>query len=87
MCPNTTPADTTLDREALKRKVKAMLDDPTSNFIGNRPRVAALLEGIIEWQARHGEPFDFITQASINLGPFLGEATFEDKFTVPGAAK
>lgn len=38
------------------------------NFIGNRPRVAALLEGIIEWQARHGEPFDFITQASINLG-------------------
>ena len=26
-------------------------------------------------------------KASINLGPFLGEATFEDKFTVPGAAK
>ena len=38
------------------------------NFIGNRPRVVALLERIIEWQARHGEPFDFITQASVNLG-------------------
>ena len=44
MCPNTTPADTTLDREALKRKVKAMLDDPTSNFIGNRPQPAAPAE-------------------------------------------
>lgn len=38
------------------------------NFIGNRPRAVALLERIIEWQARHGEPFDFITQASVNLG-------------------
>ena len=44
MCPNTTPADTTLDREALQRKVKAMLDDPTSNFIGNRPQPAAPAE-------------------------------------------
>ncbi|WP_428561415.1 MAG: B12-binding domain-containing radical SAM protein [Solidesulfovibrio sp. DCME] len=38
------------------------------NFIGNRPRAVALLERIIEWQARHDEPFDFITQASVNLG-------------------
>lgn len=38
------------------------------NFIGNRPRAVAVLERIIEWQARHGEPFDFITQASVNLG-------------------
>ncbi|UJX41292.1 B12-binding domain-containing radical SAM protein [Desulfovibrio sp. JY] len=38
------------------------------NFIGNRSRTVALLERIIEWQTRHGEPFDFITQASVNLG-------------------
>uniref|UniRef100_I2PWP1 Fe-S oxidoreductase n=1 Tax=Desulfovibrio sp. U5L TaxID=596152 RepID=I2PWP1_9BACT len=38
------------------------------NFIGNRPRAVTLLQRIIEWQARHGEPFDFITQASVNLG-------------------
>jgi radical SAM superfamily enzyme YgiQ (UPF0313 family) len=38
------------------------------NFIGNRSRAVGLLERIIEWQARHGEPFDFITQASVNLG-------------------
>ncbi|MHC1788365.1 B12-binding domain-containing radical SAM protein [Solidesulfovibrio sp.] len=38
------------------------------NFIGHRPRTVALLERIIDWQARHGEPFNFITQASVNLG-------------------
>lgn len=38
------------------------------NFIGNRPRAVALLARIIEWQAEHGEPFNFITQASVNLG-------------------
>jgi radical SAM superfamily enzyme YgiQ (UPF0313 family) len=38
------------------------------NFIGNRPRAVALLTRIIDWQARHGEPFTFITQASVNLG-------------------
>ena len=38
------------------------------NFIGNRPRAVALLTRIIEWQARYGEPFNFITQASVNLG-------------------
>ena len=38
------------------------------NFIGNRSRAVALLGRIIEWQARYGEPFNFITQASVNLG-------------------
>ncbi len=38
------------------------------NFVGNRPRAVALLHRIIEWQASHGEPFNFITQASVNLG-------------------
>ena len=38
MCPNTTPADTTLDREALKRKVQEMLDGQRGSFIGARPQ-------------------------------------------------
>lgn len=38
------------------------------NFVGNRAHAVALLQRIVEWQARHGEPFDFITQASVNLG-------------------
>lgn len=29
----------------------------------------------------------YVVKASINLGPFLGPATFEDKFTIPGGAK
>ena len=38
LCPNTTPGDASLDRDALQRKVKSMLEDPNSNFIGNRPQ-------------------------------------------------
>lgn len=38
------------------------------NFIGNRPKAVALLTAIIDWQERRGEPFSFITQASVNLG-------------------
>jgi radical SAM superfamily enzyme YgiQ (UPF0313 family) len=41
------------------------------NFIGNRPRAMALLRAIIDWQGPRGEPFNFITQASINLGQDL----------------
>ncbi|MHC1710993.1 MAG: B12-binding domain-containing radical SAM protein [Solidesulfovibrio sp.] len=41
------------------------------NFIGHRPRAVALLRLIIDWQAERGEPFDFITQASVNLGQDL----------------
>lgn len=38
LCPNVAPAETTLDREALKRKVKEMLDGQGSSFIGGRPQ-------------------------------------------------
>ena len=37
-CPPATPLDTTLDREALKRKVKEMLDDQSSGVMGKRPQ-------------------------------------------------
>lgn len=38
------------------------------NFIGHRPRAIAMLRQLIDWQERRGEPFSFITQASVNLG-------------------
>ncbi len=43
-----------------------MVDD---NFIGNKRKVKqALLPALIDWQESHGHPFNFFTEASINLG-------------------
>jgi radical SAM superfamily enzyme YgiQ (UPF0313 family) len=38
------------------------------NFIGNQTHARAILNKLIPWQASHGEPFSFWTQASVNLG-------------------
>ena len=38
LCPPATPLDTTLDREALGRKAKEMMEGSSNNFIGNRPQ-------------------------------------------------
>jgi radical SAM superfamily enzyme YgiQ (UPF0313 family) len=37
------------------------------NFIGNKRNVKKLLPDLIEWSERHGTPFSFITEASVNL--------------------
>ncbi|MCA1815024.1 MAG: B12-binding domain-containing radical SAM protein [Acidobacteria bacterium] len=37
------------------------------NFIGNKRNVKKLLPEIADWQARHGYPFDLLTEASLNL--------------------
>lgn len=37
------------------------------NFIGNKKNVKSLLPALAEWQERHGHPFEFLTEASINL--------------------
>ncbi|HEX8282753.1 MAG TPA: B12-binding domain-containing radical SAM protein [Pyrinomonadaceae bacterium] len=37
------------------------------NFIGNKKNVRLLLPELIEWSERHGRPFSFITEASVNL--------------------
>jgi radical SAM superfamily enzyme YgiQ (UPF0313 family) len=37
------------------------------NFIGNRPALQALLKAISVWLRFHKDPFDFYTEASINL--------------------
>lgn len=38
------------------------------NFIGHRQHARAILAQLIPWMKRHGEPFGFWTQASVNLG-------------------
>jgi radical SAM superfamily enzyme YgiQ (UPF0313 family) len=37
------------------------------NFIGNKPKVKRLLPELADWQGRNGHPFDFLTEASVNL--------------------
>ena len=38
------------------------------NFIGNKKQARALLQELIPWLKSRGEPFNFLTQASVNLG-------------------
>jgi radical SAM superfamily enzyme YgiQ (UPF0313 family) len=51
-------------RSAGWRGTVFIVDD---NFIGNKPDVKRFLPVLIEWQEKHGHPFTFITEASINL--------------------
>lgn len=37
------------------------------NFIGNKKNVKQLLPDLAEWSERHGYPFPFVTEASVNL--------------------
>jgi radical SAM superfamily enzyme YgiQ (UPF0313 family) len=37
------------------------------NFIGNKPRAKVLLAAMREWMNAHGRPFNFTTEASLNL--------------------
>ncbi len=37
------------------------------NFIGNKRNVKKLLPVLADWSERHGRPFSFITEASVNL--------------------
>ncbi|MBK9517736.1 MAG: B12-binding domain-containing radical SAM protein [Anaeromyxobacter sp.] len=37
------------------------------NFVGNRREVARLLPVLRAWQAQHGFPFEFLTEASVDL--------------------
>lgn len=46
------------------------------NFIGNRTQVRRLLPRLAKWQARHGYPFTFFTEAGLNLasdGPLMDD--------------
>jgi len=41
------------------------------NFIGNRTAVRELLPALTQWQREHDRPFDFYTEASVNLASDL----------------
>lgn len=41
------------------------------NFIGNQTHARAILDQLIPWMKSHGEPFNFWTQVSANLGQNL----------------
>jgi len=41
------------------------------NFIGNKKQARALLQELTPWLKSRGEPFNFLTQASVNLGQDL----------------
>jgi hypothetical protein len=43
------------------------VDFVDDNFIGNKPRVMDVLHAMRDWSSRHGYPFYFSTEASINL--------------------
>src|SRR5262249_5597540 len=47
-----------------RRGAVFIVDD---NFIGNKRSVRGLLPHLADWSARHGRPFSFATEASINL--------------------
>jgi len=51
-------------RELGWRGLVFVVDD---NFIGNKRNVRRLLPELIAWSERHGRPFSFITEASVNL--------------------
>lgn len=46
---------------------RGLVDVVDDNFIGNKRDVKKFLPLLIEWQQQHGYPFEFATEASINL--------------------
>ncbi len=51
-------------KDAGWRGMVFIVDD---NFIGNKKNVRLLLPALLEWSRQNGEPFKFITEASLNL--------------------
>ena len=49
------------------------------NFIGSKPHARALLQELTPWLKSPGKPFEFLTQASVNLGQDLEWSTILTK--------
>lgn len=50
-----------------ERKWRGSVFIVDDNFIGNKKKVKELLPSLAEWNLRHGRPFTFFTEASVNL--------------------
>jgi radical SAM superfamily enzyme YgiQ (UPF0313 family) len=62
------PAQMVAELELLyARKWRGPVFIVDDNFIGNKRKVKELLPVIAEWNVRHGRPFRFYTEASVNL--------------------
>ncbi|MCC6509174.1 MAG: B12-binding domain-containing radical SAM protein [Pirellulaceae bacterium] len=46
---------------------RGLVDIVDDNFIGNKRDVKKFLPLLIQWQEKHGYPFEFATEASVNL--------------------
>src|SRR5713101_7921397 len=79
-----TPAQVTAELDALRatgyRGSVFFVDD---NFIGNRVAVAWMLPHVKRWQEQHGFPFEFYTEASVDLAtkPELIDSMVDTGFT------
>ncbi len=54
-----------------ERKWRGSVFIVDDNFIGNKKKVKELLPSLAEWNLRHGRPFTFFTEASVNLADDL----------------
>ena len=65
---NKTPEQVLLELQALyDLGYRGHVDFVDDNLIGNRTRATAVLTAIADWSRRHGYPFYFSTEASIDL--------------------
>lgn len=58
LCPATAPTDTTLNREALGRKAKELVDSTASTFVAGRTAAAQLVAVAQNGDAKRAEPVD-----------------------------
>ena len=81
-----TPAQMLAEIEALYDfGYRGHLDFVDDNFIGNKKAVRAFLPHLIAWQKAHGYPFEFSTEASINIAddaPLLALMREANFFTI-----
>jgi len=82
-----TPAQVTAEFDCLNRlgwRGSVMLVD--DNFIGHKKKTKELLQEVIAWQRENNYPFNFITQASVNMADdkellsLMAEANFNQVF-------
>ena len=72
--------------QLLARKWRGSIFIVDDNFIGNKRKVKELLPVMAKWNAEHGRPFSFYTEASVNLADdaellqMMKEASFDRVF-------